>query len=108
MTRQALGKHALNIPCTPKRASLAAALWAHLVCASHAWAQTATDASQAIELEPVLVTATREVGGTPLSDVPGSVSVIEREEIDQQASISDDLGDVIAKTVPGISPSNEA
>jgi iron complex outermembrane recepter protein len=108
MSRRSLVQAALQTRHRLLKTRVPASLFSTLFGVQALWAQTPPDESTAIALEPVVVTSTREVGGTPLSNVPGSVTVIEREELDRQASISNDLGDVIAKTVPGFSPSNEA
>jgi iron complex outermembrane receptor protein len=66
-------------------------------------AQNTSDKSE--ELEPVVVTATRTE--TPISQVTRSVTVISQQQIQQQAILSRNLSDVLAKTVPGIGPSTE-
>ncbi|WP_276321935.1 TonB-dependent receptor [Nitrosococcus wardiae] len=67
-------------------------------------AQNISDES--VGLEPVVVTATRTE--TPISELTRSVTVISEQEIQQQASLDRNLGDVLAKTVPGLGPSTEA
>jgi iron complex outermembrane receptor protein len=52
-----------------------------------------------LELGEVLVTASRTAQDP--QDVPRSVTIIDREEIEQQATISRDLADILARTVPG-------
>jgi iron complex outermembrane receptor protein len=66
-------------------------------------AQNTSDKSE--KLEPVVVTATRTE--TPISQVTRSVTVISQQQIQQQAALSRNLSDVLAKTVPGIGPSTE-
>lgn len=56
--------------------------------------------------DEVTVTAARVP--TPLSTVPASVTVLDSREIEQQAIISRNLNDILARTVPGIGPSREA
>lgn len=51
----------------------------------------------------VVVTATR-TEEDPLN-VPRSVTVITREQIDQQTNVSRDLGEVLSQLVPGLAPS---
>jgi iron complex outermembrane receptor protein len=67
-------------------------------------AQNTSEKSE--KLEPVVVTATRTE--TPISQVTRSVTVISQQEIQQQAGLDRNLGDVLAKTVPGIGPSTES
>lgn len=55
------------------------------------------------ELDPVVVSGTRTE--TPESAVPGAITVIDRRAIEQQSTISRDLGDILAREVPGLSPS---
>ncbi|MCS3903485.1 iron complex outermembrane receptor protein [Methylohalomonas lacus] len=65
---------------------------------------TADDNANA--LSEVVVSATRSE--TPVSKLTRSVTVIDREEIETQASLDQDLGSILAQTVPGMSPSTEA
>lgn len=58
-----------------------------------------------VELEPVINTATR--APRPVSAIPGSVVIIDSEEIEQQLSISSDPADILSKFVPGYSSSNQ-
>lgn len=50
----------------------------------------------------IIVTATR-TEENPL-DVPRSVTVITRDQLDQQTNVSRDLGDILSQLVPGIAP----
>jgi iron complex outermembrane recepter protein len=50
----------------------------------------------------VVVTATRTE--TPLTTVPRSVTVITREEIEQQTQLNTNLGDILGQLVPGFAP----
>ncbi|MBE7385428.1 MAG: TonB-dependent receptor [Leptolyngbya sp. SIO1E4] len=61
-------------------------------------AATGTEAPDAIQ---VVVTATRTEES--VLDVPRSVTVIEREQIEQQLSFTNNLPDVLGKLVPGLS-----
>lgn len=54
-----------------------------------------------VQLEEVTVTAGRVE--TLISNIPGSVSVLEEEEIRDQITIARDLSDVLGATVPGFS-----
>lgn len=56
-------------------------------------------------LETVVVTATR--GSKAIDKIPGAVSVVTREELDEQLLISDDLSSVLATKVPGYAPSRQ-
>ncbi|MEM8546344.1 MAG: TonB-dependent receptor plug domain-containing protein, partial [Cyanobacteria bacterium P01_H01_bin.119] len=59
----------------------------------------ADEASDAIQ---VVVTATRTE--EEVIDLPRSVTVIEREEIEQQLELTNNLPDILGKLVPGLSP----
>ncbi len=56
-------------------------------------------------LPGVVVTATRGLGN--LADAPQATTVISRKEIEKQAALSSDLGDLLTKTVPGMATSTE-
>lgn len=71
---------------------------------SYILAQNASDGS--VSMEPVVVTATRTE--TSVSEMTRSVTVITHEEIQQQSGLSRNLGEVLAKTVPGLGPGTEA
>ena len=58
-----------------------------------------------VALDPVVVTATR--APRPVSSIPGSVIVIDREQIEQQLSISRDPTSLLSKYIPGFSASNQ-
>ena len=70
-----------------------------------------TDSSLVFSLTPnqeeveLVVTATRTEEST--LDVPRSVTVIDREEIEQQTATARDLQDILGKTVPGLTPPRE-
>jgi iron complex outermembrane receptor protein len=55
--------------------------------------------------ETVIVSATRIE--TPVSDATRSVTVVEGERIEQQATVNPDIGDILAKEVPGLGLSTE-
>lgn len=59
------------------------------------------------DLEPIelVVTATRTE--EELEDVPRSVTVIPREQIEEQATLTSDVGDILGKLVPGFGPPNQ-
>lgn len=53
-----------------------------------------------------VVSATRS--STPLATIPGAVSVVDREELEEQARLSRNLGDLLGKVVPGFSAGVES
>ena len=84
----------------PKNQNLRYTILFALGCASSAFAQDG-DTPQA--LAPLEVTATR--GLDSLNVNPGAVTVVDREAIEDQAALGGNVGDILAKTVPGLSPS---
>lgn len=56
-------------------------------------------------LDSVVVTATRS--SKAIDKIPGAVSVITRQEIDEQLRVSEDLSQVLATQVPGYAPSRQ-
>ncbi|KZL47946.1 ligand-gated channel [Nodularia spumigena CENA596] len=62
-------------------------------------AQTQSEADEPIEL---VVTATRTAA--PIQNVPRSITVINREQIEEQTSLSRNLIETLGKTVPGLAP----
>ncbi|MGV8922745.1 MAG: TonB-dependent receptor [Thermomonas sp.] len=67
--------------------------------------QVGEPAVTASTLDRVVVTATR--GSKAIDKIPGAVSVVTREEIDEQLLVSEDLSQVLATQVPGYSPSRQ-
>lgn len=67
-------------------------------------AQPPAEAPEQDEIE-VVVTATR-TAENPLN-VPRSVTVINREQIEEQATLTPDLGDILGRLTPGFGPSSE-
>jgi iron complex outermembrane recepter protein len=63
--------------------------------------QPSAEVDEPIEL---VVTATRTE--EEITNVPRSVTVINREEIEKQSTITNDLGDILGRTVPGLGPPN--
>lgn len=53
----------------------------------------------------IVVTATRTEEDP--TDVPRSVTVITREQLEQQTNVSRDLNDILAQLVPGLGPSSD-
>lgn len=63
--------------------------------------QPSAEVDEPIEL---VVTATRTE--EDITNVPRSVTVVTREEIEKQSSITKDVGDILGRTVPGLGPPN--
>jgi len=53
----------------------------------------------------IVVTATRTE--EELANIPRAVTIVEREQIEQQANLSRDLATILSQTVPGYSPPNQ-
>lgn len=64
---------------------------------------TAAATAEADDSIQIVVSATRTEQQT--TDVPRSVTVIEREQIEQQTQVSRGLGDILGQLVPGLAPS---
>lgn len=80
-------------------APLAAAVWLALTCSAHAGTPTDDDAKNSVnELQRVQVTATRTQRA--VADVPNTVDVIEREQLDDR--IVRDIRDLV-RYEPGVS-----
>jgi len=60
---------------------------------------------QEVELDPLEVTTARPGGAA--SDLTRATTVIDRQSIDQQSAISRDIGDILAKEIPGLGTSTE-
>lgn len=58
-------------------------------------------------LDPILVESVNRVE-TPLDDSTRSVTVVTREEVEQQSRITNSVGDMLANVTPGFSQSTEA
>ncbi|NBD18391.1 MAG: TonB-dependent receptor [Cyanobacteria bacterium] len=71
-------------------------------------APTPPSTEQPQEQEPIelVVTATRTEERQ--IDIPRSVTVIEREEIEQQSRITNNISDILGKTLPGFAPPNQS
>ncbi|EPC02207.1 hypothetical protein L861_15980 [Litchfieldella anticariensis FP35 = DSM 16096] len=72
---------------------------------SAALAQSATEQDTANELSPVVVTATRNK--SVAGETPQKVTVISREQIEQQLAITSDRGQVLSNLIPSYSPSRQ-
>lgn len=64
------------------------------------------DGEDAARLDTIVVTGTRTE--TPLSEIARSVTVVSRDQVEEQAKVSRNLGEILANTVPGLGPSTEA
>ena len=62
----------------------------------------AAEEGEADDTLRIVVTATRTEEN--ITDVPRSVRVVEREDIQQQAALTNNLPDILGKLVPGFSP----
>ena len=78
---------------------------AEVCTALNAAAQKQAADKEAVKLPELVVSATRREES--IAAIPGSVTVLEQEEIAAQASTSNDLGDILGKLVPGMAPSAE-
>lgn len=86
---------------------LAAGLVAPLAAPAQTGAdQTQPESDQEMTLEPVVVSTTRTE--TTASDITRSVTVVSSDEIQQQSGLDRNVGSILAKKVPGLSPSTEA
>lgn len=90
------------------RKFVAVAAPAALVVLSQGLTQTAAaqDRTNPVVLEPITVTSATRTE-TPLSESTVSVTVVTREQIEEQSSINTSIGQVLSKTVPGFGQSTE-
>lgn len=65
--------------------------------------ETASASKVKLKLKPVTITATRIE--KPLTAIPNTVTIVEREAITQQTTIRDDVQSILENTVPGFGPS---
>ena len=65
-----------------------------------------TAQTQPDETIDVIVTATRTAETE--ADVPRSVTVIDREQLDEQTNLFRDLGEILGQEVPGLAPGNQS
>jgi iron complex outermembrane receptor protein len=63
------------------------------------------EADNVMQLAPLKVIATRGIDSLNVN--PGAVTVVRRETIEEQSALGGNLGSILAKTVPGLSPSTE-
>jgi len=62
-------------------------------------------ADSVTELETMVITASRQ--GMAANELTHAVTVIDRKELDRQFQTSRNLGEVLAKTVPGMAPASQ-
>lgn len=74
--------------------------------ATSALAGDAADTEPVLQLQEVTVTATRSEAA--INTVPQTVTIIKREQIEQQAAGGGGLGDVLGKLVPGFGVGRES
>jgi iron complex outermembrane receptor protein len=67
---------------------------------------TQTPATELQTLPPVTVLGTRQTD-VPLSNVPGSITIVEQEEIARQQTTAPRIEYILSRTVPGFNPTNE-
>lgn len=77
---------------------------ANAAAASEQSGESDDDPSQAIQLAPIEVTASRFA--TSAESMSRAVTVITREDIEKQASVSQNLAEALGKLVPGMAPSS--
>nr|WP_240724774.1 TonB-dependent receptor [Halomonas niordiana] len=91
------------------RPPFARAILPLVICAAMpnmAFGQTSTNGQQANDaLEPVVVTATRNKSRA--GESPQKVTIITREQIEQQLAITQDPGQVLSNLIPSYSPSRQ-
>ncbi|MEM8683357.1 MAG: TonB-dependent receptor [Pseudomonadota bacterium] len=75
------------------------------VCPAAGFAQSPANTDEPVEIDELVVSAART--GQPATSIAGTVSVIDRETLRQQAEISDDLASVLSAIIPGFAPSSQ-
>ena len=78
-----------------------------LAAGSSLWVLSApaAGAEEPAALNNVVVTATR--GSKAVEKIPGAVSVITRQDIEDQLLLAEDIGQILASHVPGYAPSRQ-
>lgn len=84
---------------------LLSAVLGGLLLPTAAWAQTGQTDEDEADKGTIIVTATREA--KPLSAIPAMVTLIDREEIEQQRTIATDTSSLLANLVPSFAPSRQ-
>ncbi|MGM0411797.1 MAG: TonB-dependent receptor [Pseudomonadota bacterium] len=67
----------------------------------------AQEGSGAERLDAVQVSTTRTSQGRSIADIPGSVTVLDRDDIEEQTRSTDDVGEILSNLVPGLGQSSE-
>jgi iron complex outermembrane recepter protein len=67
--------------------------------------RVALDGTEPIHLGPVTVIGSRQPNA-PLSNVPSSITIIDQEEIQDEAATTNRIEDILARKVPGLNPTN--
>jgi iron complex outermembrane receptor protein len=67
--------------------------------------RVALDGTEPIQLGAVTVLGSRQPDA-PLSNVPSSITMIDREEIQDEAATTNRVDDILARKVPGLNPTN--
>jgi iron complex outermembrane recepter protein len=98
---------------THQLVALASASWLAIAAASPVAAQaqeTERDdpAFNNEDDEAIVVQGTRSRLGSALESVPGSITVLDAAAIDDQSKFSNDLGEILQRTVPGFGVSSSA
>lgn len=89
-----------------KRIVSAALLCLFSLSVSAFGAEEEANPSEPVELQDVRVTVTRQQG-MAASELAHAVTVIDRQQLDSQFQTSRNLGEVLAKTVPGMAPASQ-
>lgn len=76
-----------------------------ILLGSSAIASSATLAQQAVELEASTVSATRS--NTEQGKTPQKITVISRQQIEEQLAVTSDIGQVLSNLIPSYSPSRQ-
>jgi iron complex outermembrane receptor protein len=63
------------------------------------------DQSQPVNLDPITVLGSRQPNA-PLSNVPSSITFVDREEIQEEATTTSRVDEILARKVPGFNPTN--
>lgn len=66
---------------------------------------TDSSAANAMTLDTITVLGSRQLNA-PLSNVPVSITVIEREQIQEERAVSSRIEDILSRRAPGLNPTN--
>jgi iron complex outermembrane receptor protein len=67
--------------------------------------RVAVEGTDVIQLDPVTVLGSRQPDA-PLSNVPSSITFVDRDEIEEELATTNRIDEVIARKVPGFNPTN--